>query len=70
MLKYFRQFACEEDGQGISEYAAVLAFVCLLIITVFHFTQGGLAFAISQSHSSLVNQFDRLNNATANANPT
>lgn len=70
MLNIFRKFAREEDGQGISEYAAVLAFVSLLIITVFHFTNGGLGMAISQTHSTLVGQFDRLNNATAAANAT
>ena len=67
LFNYIREFFQEEDGQGISEYAAVLAFVSLLIICVFGFTQGSLSFAISQTHSTIVGQFDRLNNATASA---
>lgn len=67
LSKLFLAIFQGEDGQGITEYGAVLAFVSLLIITVFAFTQGSLSFAISQTHSGLVRQFDRLNDATANA---
>lgn len=65
MLKtIIHQFVHEEDGQGISEYAAVLAFTCFLIILVFSFSQNTLAYALSESVSSIVGQFDRINNAT------
>lgn len=67
LKKILAQFVKEEEGQGITEYAAILAFTCLLIIAVFGFSQGTLAFALSQSVSSMVNQYDRLNNATHNA---
>lgn len=69
MLKnHIKSFICEEDGQGISEYAAILAFTCLLIIAVFGFSQGTLAYSLSQSVSSIIGQLDRLNTAVANAN--
>lgn len=63
-------FASEEEGQGITEYGAILAFTCLLIIVVFSFSQGTLAYALSQSVSSMIGQLDRLNSSTAAANAT
>ncbi|MBX9690221.1 MAG: hypothetical protein K2X27_26145 [Candidatus Obscuribacterales bacterium] len=68
--KCIKRFTQEEDGQGITEYACVLAFVCLLVLVVFEFSQGSLAFALSQSVSSMVGQLDRLNLATDAANAT
>lgn len=67
IAKLLKQFIQEEEGQGISEYACVLAFTCLLIATVFGFSQGSLSFAISQSANSMITQLDRLNVATKNA---
>lgn len=68
MLKIFcRNLILEEDAQGISEYGAILAFTCLLIIVVFSFANGTLGFAMSSSMSTVVGQFDRLNNAVASA---
>lgn len=66
MLTTIKEFIKEEDGQGISEYAAILAFTCLLIILVFSFTSGTLAYALSESVSSMVGQLDRINIATNN----
>lgn len=59
-------FFREESGQGINEYAAMLAFVALLIICVFGFTQGSLTAGLSQSFSCMVGQVDRLATAAAN----
>lgn len=68
--KIIKGFLEEEDGQGISEYAAMLAFVCLLIITVFGVAQGSLEFALSQSVSSMIGQLGRLNSSVVAVNPT
>jgi len=60
-------FLEEDDAQGITEYGAILAFTCLLIIVVFSFAHGTLGFAMSTSMSTVIGQFDRLNNAAFNA---
>ena len=67
VLQFFRD---EEEGQGITEYGAILAFTSLLIVVVFSFAQGSLAYALSQSVSSMIGQLDRLNSHTAAANAT
>ena len=51
-----------EGGQGIVEYFSILAFVALLIATVFGIANGTLYNALSQSCSRMVAQMDRLNN--------
>lgn len=53
-----------KKGQGLMEYIFIIAFVSLLIAFCFGFGSGSLMFALSQSHSRIVGEFDRINNET------
>ena len=50
-----------ERGQGITEYAAILAFVAGIASMVYLFVPGRLGPAISSSFSSMTGQMDRMN---------
>jgi len=60
------QFLQEESGQGINEYAAIMAFVSLVFMLVFSLTEGALAATIMQCFSSMAGQINRLANAPTN----
>jgi Flp pilus assembly pilin Flp len=63
----FSQFFTNEDGQGITEYGAILAFVAILVAVVFSITQGALSSAISKAFSAVVSQLNRLSAAAGSA---
>jgi hypothetical protein len=50
-----------QRGQGISEYAAVIAFVCVLIAMAFQIAHGTIFSTISESYSSCQNSLSALN---------
>jgi len=52
------------SGQGITEYAAILAFVALLVALVFAFAPSTLSAAVSAAFSSVISQ---INNMSASA---
>lgn len=58
----------KEKGQGIVEYAFIIAFVSLLVVLCFGFANGTLATALSQAHSRMVSEFNRMNDATERFN--
>lgn len=43
-------------GQGITEYACIIAFVAILVTLVFTVTQGKLALALSAAFSAVAQQ--------------
>ena len=57
---FVRDFAEDESGQGINEYAAIMAFVSMVFMLVFSLSQGSLANALIQSVSSMSGQLYRL----------
>ncbi len=67
--KYFclRRFLSlrKGDGQAINEYAAVLAFVAMIVAVTLHFGPGRLGPAVSGAFSSMVNQINRLDAGTS-----
>ena len=63
----FSQLFTNEDGQGITEYGAILAFVAILVAVVFSITQGALSSAISKAFSAVVSQLNKLSTAAAAA---
>lgn len=67
LLRFCKRFVLPErkKGQGLVEYTCVIAFVCLMVALVFSFSSGTLFAALSQSHSRIVSEFDRINNETA-----
>jgi len=48
------------SGQGITEYAAMLAFVAVLVALVFAFAPGKLLPAVSAAFSSIVSQLNNM----------
>ncbi|MBS1999173.1 MAG: Flp family type IVb pilin [Cyanobacteria bacterium SZAS LIN-2] len=60
-------FFTKEEGQGITEYGAILAFVAILVAVVFSITQGALSSAISKAFSAVVSQLNKLSTAAAAA---
>ena len=60
-----KNFLVDEEGQGITEYGAVLAFVALLVAVVFGFARGALQSTLSQSFSTVVSQLSGLNSYAA-----
>ena len=60
--KYIENFFSEETGQGINEYAAVMAFVSLVFLLVFVLTQGQLAQSLADCFSGTAGQMNRLSN--------
>ena len=55
MLKYFKTRYLSEKGQGMAEYALVLAFVVAIIVGV---SSGGLGTAINSAFSKVSNQIN------------
>lgn len=55
-------------GQSITEYGALIAFVCVLIAMAF-MLRGSLFPPISQSYSSAGNSLDQMNIGAVKANP-
>lgn len=58
-------FIADEEGQGITEYGAILAFVAILVALVFSITQGALKSAISAAFSAVVSQLNQLSAAAS-----
>jgi Flp pilus assembly pilin Flp len=65
--RQLREFVVNEDGQGITEYGAILAFVAILVAVVFAVTRGALTSAISKAFSAVVSQLNNLSTAAAAA---
>jgi Flp pilus assembly pilin Flp len=69
MLKFlihaFVDFVRDEDGQSITEYAAVIAFVGVLIAVCFAIARGGLFAAVSDSFSSIGSALNATNQAAS-----
>ena len=70
LTRLIKRFYQDENGQGITEYGAILAFVSLLVVLVFSFANGTLALSLQQCSSSMIAQLNRLNDAVIAANGT
>jgi len=55
----------DESGQGITEYGALLAFVALIVATVFSSGQSSLMVAVKNSFSGIANNINQLAGATS-----
>jgi Flp pilus assembly pilin Flp len=60
---FVSMFVYDEQGQGITEYGAILAFVATLIVLVAGFVNGGLKTAVSQSFSRVTSSVTSINTA-------
>jgi Flp pilus assembly pilin Flp len=54
-----------KEGQAITEYGAILAFVAVLVALAFASTTSGFAGAVSAAFSSITNQLNDMVNAAA-----
>ena len=59
-----RLFFDSEEGQGITEYGAIIAFVAVLVAFTFGIASGSLEPALSKAFSAIVS---KLNNMSATA---
>jgi len=68
MLETLTRFIKDENGQGITEYGAMLAFVAILVALVFGLTNGSLRGAICAAFSSVTSQLNNLSAGASNSN--
>ncbi|HEY9683717.1 MAG TPA: hypothetical protein V6C86_19205 [Oculatellaceae cyanobacterium] len=67
MSDFIQRFIEDEQGQGITEYGAILAFVAILVALVFAITSGALRAAISSAFSAVTKQLNLLSAGAGNA---
>ena len=65
-LKFWKKHE-DEEGQGIVEYAMLIAFVSVLIAVAFGLSRGSMYQAISSSYSSANSALNALNLAAQEA---
>ncbi|HEY9786742.1 MAG TPA: hypothetical protein V6D17_15170 [Candidatus Obscuribacterales bacterium] len=63
-VKNTRKFR-KSRGQGIAEYGAMLAFVCVLVALAFSFAPGRLLPAVSEAYGAVVSQLNDLTNTAS-----
>jgi Flp pilus assembly pilin Flp len=68
MLVTLTRFIEDEDGQGITEYGAMLAFVAILVALVFGITHGTLRGAVCAAFSSVTSQLNNMSAGASNSN--
>lgn len=61
LYTFFQDLSADESGQGINEYAAIMAFIALMIMLAFSVANGELATSLSSAFSGAVSQMNRLN---------
>lgn len=60
------QFFClSEEGQGITEYGAIIAFVAVLVALTFGMASGSLEPALSKAFSAIVSQLNNMSTVAA-----
>lgn len=64
LMQWCQLLRRRKGGQGLVEYTFVIAFVCLMVAVCFSLANGSLFYALSQSHSRIVGEFDNINNRT------
>jgi len=64
---FFHQFFKNEDGQGITEYGAIIAFASLLVALTFSAANGSLMPAVSAAFRAVNSQLNALSTAASSA---
>lgn len=54
------QFVQDEDGQGITEYFACLAFLALLIASIFAFENGSFFNGLATAFANMAGEINKL----------
>ncbi|MBN8660619.1 MAG: hypothetical protein J0M35_09670 [Candidatus Obscuribacter phosphatis] len=65
--KVVRRFFSDEEGQGITEYGAIIAFVSLLVALTFSAANGSLMPAVSRAFREASSQLNALSSAAASS---
>lgn len=60
------KFIKDENGQGVTEYGVVLAFVAMMVAMVFGFSNGSLMQAVQDAFASLTNSVNNVAAASSN----
>jgi Flp pilus assembly pilin Flp len=60
---FFDDLLQDESGQAITEYGAMIAFVCVLVALIFAMSQGALAPGINACYSTMAAQLQNLINS-------
>lgn len=66
LCNYLVEFWQDDDGQSITEYGAVIAFVGVLFAMAFYLSHGTLFATVSQSYSSCSDNLNSLNSYVSN----
>ena len=66
-LSKLKTFVCDESGQGITEYGAIIAFVSLLVALTFSAANGSLMPAVSKAFKEVASQLNALSTAASSA---
>jgi Flp pilus assembly pilin Flp len=59
-MKWYRRRRRREDGQAITEYGAIIAFVACLVALLFASSTTGFGGAVSSAYSSICNQLNNM----------
>ncbi len=59
-IAWLLYFIASEEGQGVTEYGAILAFVSILVALAFAIAQGALASEVSKTFSGVVSQLNHV----------
>ncbi len=65
--KLVRRFFSDEEGQGITEYGAIIAFVSLLVALAFSAANGSLMPAVSRAFREVSSQLNSLASAASSS---
>jgi len=57
----------DENGQGITEYGAIIAFVSILVALTFGLSSGSLQPAVSKAFSSVSSQLNNLSDTASSS---
>jgi Flp pilus assembly pilin Flp len=64
-LRDLTRFYQEEDGQAVTEYGAIIAFISCLVAAVFSLGHGGLYQAVSSAFGQMVTNLNNLSSGSA-----
>jgi len=65
VIEGIKSFIRDENGQGITEYGAVLALVALVVALVFGIANSPLKNGVSAAYSAIASQLNNLSDAAS-----
>jgi Flp pilus assembly pilin Flp len=65
LVRHLIKFCQKENGQAVTEYGAIIAFISLVFAAVFSLSHGGLYQAVSTAFGQIVVGLNHMSNAGA-----